>query len=164
MKYGQDKLPIKHKLNAALVTLKYKLKFEDLYHLFGKYVGNWGDLSIKFKFEGYKNDELVKTVVKAPVFKPTLSVKADTTELIHGDTYDATRIVIKCVDEHGNDCTYAFDSIRLEARGVEIIGPKNINLIGGSTGFWIKSIKKGTGSVRISNVNLGEEVLEFETK
>lgn len=160
VKYGQPNLPLKYKMLTAYVMLKYKLTFEDLYHLFGKYVGNWGKESVSFKFEGIKDGKVVKTVKRSPLYKPSLSVVADSNEIELGNTYETTRIVVRCLDDDQNPCDYAFDALDLSVEGAEIIGPKRVNLIGGSLAFWIKAKNPGTVNVTVDGFHLGKKEVE----
>jgi beta-galactosidase len=144
--------------------LKYKLTFENLYHLFGKYVGNWGKASVAFTFEGIKDGKVVKTVNRSPLYNPSIKVEVDSTDLVIEDTYDTTRVIVKCVDDDGNICDYSFANISLEIDGAEIIGPKEISFIGGSVGFWIKTTKTGTAKLTVDAHHLGKEEIELTVK
>jgi len=163
-KYGMNDLPLKYKLKTGWAIFRYNLKFQDLYDLYGKYVGNWGDKSRKFTFEGYKDGKLVNKVVKAPIKTPKLKIEVDNNELHITETYDVTRVIVKCVDDHENICNYAFDHLILKAEGIEVIGPKNINLIGGSVGFWVKTTSKGLGKVIIESERYQTQEITFEVK
>jgi len=160
-KYGMNSLPFKFKMKSAWAIMRYRLKFVDLYHLYGKYVGNWGDKSREFTFEGYKDGQVVKVVKKAPVNNPTLKIEVDNHNLTIGETYDVSRVIIKAVDENDNVVNYGFDPITLSSEGIEIIGPKVVSLRGGSTGFWVKTTSTGKGIVTVSSEKYGNDTIEF---
>jgi len=163
VKYGEPNVPLKYKLSLLTVMIKNKLSFEDLYHLFGKYVGNWGKESVSFRFEGIKNGEVVKEVKRSPLFKPSIKVEIDSNELRINETYDVTRVIVKCVDSDDNICDYSFDNLSISVEGVELIGPSEISFIGGSVGFWVKSTSEGKGFVNIDAHHLGAERIDVNT-
>lgn len=138
-------------LKMGRLFLKYKLSMGDAEALYTKYFGGWGEKATNFYFEGYINDKCVAKVNKSQVLKPKLQVEIDKKELVEDCTYDVVRVVVKLIDENKNDIVYANDVIRLESSGpIEIIGPHNKALIGGSVGFWIKTIgESGLGQIKI---------------
>ncbi|MHB8064172.1 MAG: glycoside hydrolase family 2 protein [Ruminiclostridium sp.] len=162
-KFGLN-LPLSSKLIMGRLMLKYKLSLDDGVRLFGTYVSNWGAKRITFKFEGYKDGQLVKTVIKATATSAHLEVLPDSLQLNESETYDVTRIVIKALDENGNLLTYSNDAMNIETEGpVEIIGPKCVALIGGARAFWIKTIgQAGTGIVTIKSEKYGDNRIVFE--
>ena len=46
-----------------------------------KYIGGWGDEQVSYRFEGYKDGQLVKTAVKTAVAETKLDVRVDNPEL-----------------------------------------------------------------------------------
>ena len=141
---------------------KYKLSVDDITTMFGTFVTNWGGKQVTYKFEGYKNGEIVCEVEKGSVSKASLFAKADSVKLVEEDTYDVTRVVIKAVSEYGNVLPYSNDVVTLEAKGVDIIGPKTFSLIGGQRAVWVKTNgKKGKASLTIKS-DIGNETIEFE--
>ena len=164
-KYGFN-LPLGSKLMMGRLMLKYKLSMNDGMRLFGTYVSNWGGKRLSFKFEGYKNNKLVRTVVKSTSTKAFLQVKPDSRVLLEKDTYDVTRIVLLAVDENSNLLTYSNDAVTIETEGpIEVIGPECIALIGGARAFWIKTKGcPGTGTVIIKSGKFGNTKLEFDIR
>lgn len=145
------------KLKMGWIFLKYKMNMLDAEDLYTKYFGGWGGKATDYLFEGYMNNKCVIKTYKGQVFKPVLDVQIDNMTLVNGATYDTTRIVVKLLDDYGNDIIYAHDSVTLETTGpIKVIGPKVISLIGGSIGFWIKSFgKSGTGRITIKSERFG---------
>ncbi|MDD6021949.1 MAG: glycoside hydrolase family 2 TIM barrel-domain containing protein [Oscillospiraceae bacterium] len=134
--------------------------------LFGKYLSNWGGAYDCYKFEGYINGECVKTVTRSFCTSVTLDIKADSRELIENDTYDVTRIVLRAVDQNGNQMPFASNAVTVRTTGpIEVIGPKTFSLIGGDRAFWIKTTgKSGKGIVKISAESLGEYFIDVSVK
>jgi beta-galactosidase len=172
---GPNALPLKMKLTIALLMKKYKLTYKDLEELYTKYANNWGEDSI-FEFVGFiKGKEVKRITMGRSVFKDAI-VTADDYELFEDETYDATRVVIKYVDQYGNPLTYAFDPLLITIDGpLQVIGPSNITLTGGSGAFYVKTIgKEGEAIINIGNdrfvkeikikVNLKKEEVKIETK
>ncbi len=162
-KFGMN-LPFGSKLLMGRLMLKYKLTMDDGLRLFGTYVSNWGGQRISFRFEGYKNGEMVKSITKTTLETSHLSAEADNSVLVEADTYDVTRIVLKVTDQNGNIMNYANDAMVIETEGpIEIIGPKCIALIGGVRAFWIKSKgSSGKGVVSIKSEKYRNEQILFE--
>jgi len=162
-RYGIN-LPLGSKLAMARLMLKYKLSMDDGIRLFGTYVSNWGGKRINFRFEGYKEGKLVKSVVKSTLESARLEVLPDTCILKEADTYDAARIVLRALDQNGNLLNYASDAVSIKTEGpVEVIGPKTIALIGGARAVWIRTMgRSGKGVVRFISEKFGTHELIFE--
>ena len=134
--------------------------------IFGTYVSNWGGSRICFRFDGYREGKLVKSVIKSTSSAVSLDIAADSRDLTEGQTYDVTRVVLKVLDQNGNLLNYANDALTLEAEGpIEIIGPKCISLIGGVRAFWIKTAgRSGKAVIRVSSEKFGLRKLEFNIR
>ena len=115
-----------------------------------KYFANWGDEQITYKYEGYKDEKLVKTIVRTAVTSVDYTVKADCTTLTEADTYDVTRIELCAVDQNGNRLPYCSDIVKVSVSGpAKVIGPTCFPLVGGA--FWVKSDgKSGKARVRVT--------------
>lgn len=142
------------------------LKISDIVKLVEKYVGNWGDEQVEFKFEGYKDGELVKTVVKTASNAIKLDIRSDSCELEQGDTYDVSRVVVRAVDQNGNRLPYCSEALTLVPSGaVDLIGPATVSLIGGDVAFWVRTNgQKGKGKVSISTAHYGVYEVQFDVK
>ena len=155
--YGMENMPLKMKLTMGEAMTRYKMKFDDAYRLFAKYVGNWGGKVTEFKFEGIKDGKVVKTVVKAAVTKLNLDLKVSSTVLNEGATYDVAAIRIKVTDENGNVMSFYNRQALIEVTGdIEILGPSLADINGGMGGVYIRSTgKEGKGSVKITLPDCG---------
>lgn len=144
-------------LKMGWIFLKYKMNMLDAENLYTKYLGGWGGKATDYAFEGYIGETCVTKTNRSQVFKPLLKVEVDNKNLVEEKTYDTTRIVLKLLDDNGNDIVYAHDSVMIETKGpIEVIGPKIISLIGGSVGFWIKSVgRAGEGQIIIHSERFG---------
>ena len=150
--YGMENMPAKMKLSMVEAMTRYKMKFEDAYSLFGKYIGNWGGQVTQFRFEGIKDGKVVKTVIKCAMTKLCLSLDVSSTELVEGSTYDVAAIRIKVTDEYGNVMPFYNRPAIVEACGsIEVLGPSMADINGGMGGVYIRSAgAEGEGSVKIT--------------
>jgi beta-galactosidase len=144
-------------LKMGWIFLKYKMNARDAEDLFTKYFGGWGGSATDYVFEGYIKDNCVSKISKNQVFSPRLMAVSDSDSLVEDVTYDTNRILVKLLDDSGNDIIYGHDAISIDTDGpVKVIGPKVLSLIGGSVGFWIKTIgESGTGRVIIKSERFG---------
>lgn len=153
-------------IKMGRIVLKYKLNMRDAEDLYTKYFGGWGSLATYYSFEGYMGDKCVLKTTKGQVMNPRLTMVIDESKLVEEETYDTTRIVLRLVDDYGNDIVYANDAVTIKTEGpIEVIGPKVISLIGGSIGFWVKTKgESGIGKVEVISERFGviEEGIQVE--
>ena len=95
--------------------------------------------------------------VKQALNKTFEYAAADKTELIEDNTYDVVRIEIKAVSQYGNVLPYDNSVVKVSTNGkVDIIGPKDIALIGGQRAVWVKTNgSKGEAIVTLESDTLG---------
>ena len=165
--YGMENMPLRMKLTMAEAMTRYKMKFDDAYMLFGKYIGNWGGKVTKFRFDGIKNGEVVKTVIKSAMTESKLIVDVSSNELIEDATYDVTAIRIKVTDENGNVLSFYNKPAVIETSGpVEILGPALADINGGMGGVYIRSTGvsgKATVKITLPDQNLSS-VVELDVR
>ena len=122
----------------------------------------WGDL----KIEGYIGGKLVKTLIlSGRGVDADLKVEPDDTELI-ADGRDATRVVLRITDEHGNIRPFATGSVALRVTGpADIIGENPFALAGGGGAVWLRA-KESPGIVRLEATHpyLGTRKVEVRVK
>lgn len=164
-KYGLS-IPIPYFALAGLGIVAGGMKISDVVSLVEKYIGGWGDEQVEYRFEGYIDDKLVKTVVKTAVTEAKLQVKADKSELVEDDTYDVTRITLRALDQNGNHLPLANNHVSVKTTdGVEVIGPADFALIGGARAVWVRTTgKSGKATVSIETDNLGSYTVELDVK
>ena len=155
--YGMENMPPKMKLTMVEAMARFKMKFDDAYSLFGKYIGNWGGEATKFKFEGIVNGKVVKTVIKSSMNRLCLDVNVSSNELIEDSTYDVAAIRIKVTDEYGNVMPFYNRQAVVEVKGpIEALGPSMADINGGMGGVYVRSIgKEGKAAVKISLLDQG---------
>lgn len=130
---------------------KYHLDMKALYGEAVKAAGGWGETANNFVLEGYLSDKCVcvRRIGEDKQYSE-LRVQPDDFELsADGDTYDATRIVVSALDEHGNVMPFVQECVEVRVAGdLEIMGPSKFPLIGGTSAFWVRTGKQ-TQNVKI---------------
>ena len=159
-------MPPQNYFKAVASLIVGKLSFNDAYDIVTKYFANWGNEQIEYKFEGYRDGRLVKTIIRTAVSSVHYSAKADKDTLVEKDTYDVTRIELLALDQNDNRLPYCNDTATVKVTGAaELIGPANFALIGGDRAFWIRT-KGKAGKARVSISFNGREpiVLTFNVE
>ncbi len=162
--YGLGNLPKSTYLTGVGLILKYHMGFGDAVTLYNKYIGDWGGTSTSYRFEAVKDGKVVKTMTKEPMTKLYLEVKADHTNLVEKNTYDAAAIRIQAVDEHQNLMSFYQEPVQLFAEGpIEIIGPAVTTLRGGMGGTYVKTTgAAGEAVLTIHSEQAGDYKIVFQ--
>jgi beta-galactosidase len=123
---------------------------------------HWGDL----KIQGYIAGDLKATrVLSGSGVDAQLHVLPDDDELL-GDGSDATRVLLKVTDEHGNIRQFASGAISLTVEGpAVIVGENPFSLMGGVGAVWLKA-KEASGTIRLTAKHqyLGSKTVEVKVK
>ena len=161
--YGMDNLGPKAKAVAAKCLTVYRMTMDDAYSLYGKYVGNWGGDAVVYRFDAYIGGKLVKSVLKEAVRSVTIAAECFTSELEEKETYDATAVRIRALDQNGNLLPYFNEPVLLKTEGpVRIIGPSAVSLKGGMGGTYLRTVgEAGQASLHIVSMQAGEVVIPF---
>ena len=161
--YGHMKLS--HLAFLGLMMSKYKLKFDDLVNLFNKYVATWGGEAKTYLYKGYKNGECVASVEKGPCRKFAIRVTKSQDYLHEGDTYDAMRLRIQCVDEHGSIASFANRVVDIKTEGpIKVVGGEHQALLGGQLGLYVLTTGKlGKAKITLKIDDLTENI-DLEVK
>ncbi|HOI46877.1 MAG TPA: glycoside hydrolase family 2 TIM barrel-domain containing protein [Bacilli bacterium] len=159
-------MPLSYKLMMGFLMAKYKLDMEQATILFGTYLGDWGNPSATYEFKGFIDEKVVCSVTKTQEHNAKLCITVDHNELHIGDTFDATRVVVRCVDQYDNDLVYINEPIQVSVSGsIELIGPNVVPLIGGSIAFWVKTKNQvGSGIIEIQSNQFGLHSIHIEVK
>ena len=146
------KLSIRTKLSFAWLLLRKKVSYSDVFPLFEEYIAMQKDAPVRFRFEGYIDDELVVSTTKGHTKETRFVAMSNTEELEYGYSYDVARISVSLQDEFENVLDYAIEGFQVETSEVlEVIGPKTLSLVGGSLAFYVKTRRKtGTGTITIT--------------
>ncbi len=163
--YGMN-LPPKYRIKMAIFLFKNKMSIDQVAKLYEKYVGKWGTKSTTYRFEGLKNNKKVINKRIGASHDSDLYVEQDDKTLEEINTYETTRVVVKHQNEFLNILTYSTEVINIEISGpLELIGPSSLALIGGSTGFYLKTKgEKGIAKITISSNNYKNKTIKIEVK
>ena len=152
--YGMSKRMM---AKAGYVSVKYKMSMTEAVSLFNKYIGDWGGESTQFRFEAYKDGNLVKTLNISPMKKLRYDIRASHTDLVDSNSYDVAEVRIRMVDDNGNILPYANDPMMLSTVGpIEVIGPSIISLQGGMGGTYVRTTGKAGDAKLIITPQFGD--------
>lgn len=116
-------------------------------------LGRWGLEWLDGEFTGYIDGQPVASLRFAADPLPTrLAIVADSTTLKARER-DATRVVIRALDQFGQRLPFMNDAVTLHLRGPgKIIGPTTVPLQGGTAGFWLEATGL-TGEITVEAVS-----------
>ena len=165
IRYGAN-LPLKYKIKMGVFLFKNKLKYIDAEALYMKYIVKWGTESTRYRFESYVGSKLVGTKTIGTNDEYDLFVKVDDEILQETDTYQTTRVVVEHLDKYLNPLTYSNEIITIKVKGpLELIGPSKLALIGGSIGFYLKTIQEtGEAKITISSNSYSDKIFTIDIK
>ncbi len=142
-KHGVSNIPPAAKLRIGMTMARYRISYDELSRLYGKYVSNWGGEATEWKFVAKKDGVAVAEKKIKPCEKLHLDVRVDRTELNEGDTYDMAAIRIRILDECGSVAPYAQLPVLLMVGGAaELIGPPVAIAEGGMCGCYLRTVGK----------------------
>ena len=162
-KYGLSALPLRYRMKFAWAMLRYRLRYEDAVALYGKYVGNWGGESTRWRFEAMVHGKCVKTLTRSASCRLRLEARPSSLTLSIGDTYDMAAVRIRILDENDNVASYAQLPVSFVADGnVALLGPDSAAAEGGMCGTYIRTTgRPGPGLLIVSAPGLESVTLEF---
>ena len=163
--YGMAHVPLSIYLKVPKLLLKYKMTVQQVTSLYTKYIGNWGESAVEYRFDAIKKGQVVKSVVKAPMKQCVLHAEADHTNLKDGNSYDVALVRIRMASEHGQTLQFSHEPVFLKTEGpIEIIGPSCVVLQGGMAGTYVRSSGEGSSRLILRDQRNHEVVIEFENK
>jgi len=157
------------KLSAFFLMQKYRLSRKKFTQIGFDILGGWGSKDSTYRFEACIGDKVVISQnAGGQVYADKLQTTLDDASLtLSGNTYDATRISFKLVDNFGRDLPYIPDSLDFSIAGPgKIMGPSKVPLIGGCTAIWVRTtgspgtISVKTESTRVDSVSVAIDVTD----
>ena len=150
-------------LRMGYAMLRYKLKFEDAFKLYGKYIGNWGGEATVWRFDAMDGDQVVASVTCCPSAKLHLEVTPSAATLEEKQSYDMAAVRIRVLDEYGNIAPYAQLPVKLSIEGAAaLVGPDTVTAEGGMTGAYIRTTgQKGPAKLTVSTSQTAPITVEF---
>lgn len=164
--HGYQSFPPHIIWKALRAIVQYHMKPDELVNLYVKYIGNWGENAVSYRFEAVKDGKVVKTVIKQPMRQLHLNTLVSHTTLQENNSYDVASIRIKAVDDNENLAPFFQEPIKVELEGpLQLIGPDVISLKGGMGGLYVKTTgQKGSARVRLTNPQLLISEITFEIR
>ncbi len=154
-RFGMNHLSAAARCKAAYLMLRHRMRFDDAYRLYGKYVGNWGERSTVYRFEAYRNGRLVRELRVSPFEKRVLTARVDHTDLVEDGTYDVASVRLVMTDQNGNVLPYSFGAVRTEitGEGIELLSEDPVILRAGMGGLYVRT----TGTAGRATLTLSAE-------
>ncbi len=140
-KRGLSGLTAADKAKMGYAMVKYGLRYEDAYALYGKYIGNWGGEATQWRLDAEVGGQVVASRTCSPSHKLHLEVRPSHTDLKEGATYDMAALRVRILDEYGNLAPYAQLPVRFTLEGpAQLVGPNVVTAEGGMTGTYVKTV------------------------
>ena len=140
IQYGEfEPIPVMNKAEG-FKHLPYPPFIVDFSAMPPEKIGQWGMKWEDGIITGYVGNKPVKTVkfAKNPIPERFIMISDD--NLLCAGSKDVTRIVVKLVDRYDRPLPFIHAAAKVKVNGpARILGPSELVLDGGSTGFWIES-------------------------
>ena len=165
-----NKLKNSNLTNLAEEDYKYIEEFSEkvnvpvfkIMSLVYKLAGGWGDKENALTIKGFiNNQEVASKEIGELRSMDKLQVIPDDLELsLDKSSYDATRIVVKLLDNLGEVLFLNNDFIEVEIEGpLSIMGPSKFGISGGATAFWVRTHgEAGLCKIKVKSMYFEEEV------
>ncbi len=165
-KYGMSNMPPADKAKMLYCMLRYGMKFEDGAALYGKYVGNWGGESTRWRFEGIRDGVCVVSQTRCPGVSLHLEARVSQQELHEGESFDMAAVRVRILDENNNPAPYAQLPVKLKLRGaLQLVGPDTVTAEGGMCGCYVKTTgRRGKASLTLTAEGCAPVVVDFTVK
>lgn len=160
---GLSHVSPKTMLMIGYLMLRYRLSYARLVALWEKYVSNWGQKTLIYRFDGIQNGTVVATKTIAPLL--SLSLVADCHQLKFeiADTYDVQKVILRYLDEHQNIAHLSAMPLQLSIEGpFTILGPSLQSLHGGQLTVYVKTTNQTGGQGTLSITTDEGKVLHIE--
>lgn len=137
------KLSFIDRLVVYFILKKYNKHSSYIYELFRKYIIGDVNKKVIYRFDGYVNENVVKSITIGDIESINYVCKADKQSLVVSKTFDSTRIVVKAYDQYNNIVNTDIKAFHIETfGGIDLIGPKDVSLLGGYLAFYVKTNQK----------------------
>ena len=165
-----NKLKDSNLTNLAEEDFKYIEEFSErvnipvfkIMSLVYKLAGGWGDKENSLIIKGFiDNKEVASKEIGELRSMNKLEVTPDNLELsLEKTSYDATRIVVKLLDNLGEVLFLNNDFIEVEIDGpLSIMGPSKFGISGGATAFWVRTQgQTGLCKLKVKSMYFEEEI------
>lgn len=150
-RYGVNDVPNSTKLRILRIMKSTGKSLDELISLYNKYENNWGGESGSVTLRAFKNGKVVAEKTVSSVQEIKLEISVSSNRLTEKTTYDVAAVNIRAVDQNGNTVPYVSKVLHFKTEGaVELIGEKDVPLLGGMSGTYVKTTgQKGEGFLHI---------------
>ncbi|MBQ9413140.1 MAG: glycoside hydrolase family 2 protein [Oscillospiraceae bacterium] len=150
--------------SAAELRTRWHMKTEDLFSLYGKYIGDWGNQATVYRFDAVRSGQVVKSVIRSTVEELRLTARADHTRLCAGNTYDAALVRIAVTDQNGAVLSFWNGSAAIGIEGpIALIGPPSAPIQGGLGGTYVRTVgRSGHAALTLSAPGTEPVKIPFE--
>jgi beta-galactosidase len=148
--HGLDYLPAEYQPLLKTAEEAYGIHWDEISRLYGKYIGGWGDKSMKWRVDAIKDGNVVSSVTCCPSTSLHMDVRVSKTALHEGNTYDMAAVRVRLLDEYNNPAVYAQLPVFFTLEGAaELVGPSVVTAEGGMCGTYIRTIGQ-TGNIKLT--------------
>ncbi len=165
LQFGEEKLEQKfYPRREEYPGVPYPPVIIDYTALSPEVVGAWGLKWERAVLTGYYRDQpIVEKRFCADPVPTVLSVAADD-QILNAAQKDATRVVVKVLDQCGNLLPFLDEIIHLEVEGPgRIQGPSTVVLKGGAIAFWVETRNApGVITITVRSQSVGEKTVRLE--
>lgn len=145
-----DHLPAQYQPLLAEAEEKFGIRWDEIARLYGKYIGGWGDKSMRWRMDAIKDGAVVSSVTCCPSINLHLDVQISKTALQEGDTYDMAAVRVRLLDEYGQNAVYAQLPVMFTLEGAaQLVGPSVVTAEGGMCGTYVRTIGQ-SGQVKLT--------------
>ena len=128
--------------------------------------GAWGMLWEDAELTGFYQDQQVvsKKLCKSPVPAKLYAVADDI--VLNASEKDATRVVVKVLDQCDNLLPFLDDIIRIDVTGPgRLQGPREVVLKGGAVAFWVETTNQtGSIDIQVTSTCLGQKNIKLDVR
>ena len=151
----------------GLLLKRYKMSRAEAEELIARYTMAWGQKDSGFELVGLVGDkEVARRRYGADARYERLELAADDAALAlpPGGGWDATRLVLRALDQYGNPFPYVAECVELSIEGrLAIIGPSRVALIGGCIAFWVRTMgEAGKARIRAEGTRMAAAPVDIE--
>ena len=149
----------------GLFLLRNRLTRDQAEKLVAKYTIGWGQADERFELLGFiDGKEVARRTYGGDARYERLAMEADDRSLaLPADGgWDATRVVLRALDQYGNLFPFATECVEIGIEGpARLIGPSRVPLVGGCVAFWVRTLGE-TGTVHVTAGGVRREAAPLE--
>ncbi len=162
---GMFRLSLSFMARAGFIAARYRMSYDDVVNLYGKYIGNWGGKAVRYRFEAVKDGNVVKSLIIGTSTQMHIEAYPDT-DILHDDkTYDMALVRLRAADENGRVLCFCNDPVSFSTEGpIEVAGPLTASLSGGLGGVYVRTTGKGHARLSIRDDRGRITDVEFEVE